>query len=94
MSGEAERAAAIRAEQRAEADAELHELLVARLSEALDAHGQVNGAVSPSTRGRCECGYVEPHGLGIGLHQLEAAAAELLPLVRAEAARVAAGGAA
>jgi hypothetical protein len=81
VSGEAERAAAVRAEQAAEQRAELHELIVAELDEAMSEHGQVNGAVSPSTRGRCECGYVEPHGLGIGLHQLEAAASAVLELL-------------
>jgi hypothetical protein len=75
VSGEAERAAAVRAEQDADERAALHELIVVRLSEAMDDHSDSWGT------GRCDCGYVEPHGLGIGLHQLEAAAWAVMDLV-------------
>lgn len=75
MSGEAAHAAAVREELAAQARADLHELVVARLSEAMDAHSDSYGT------GRCDCGYAEPHGLGIGLHQLEAAAWAVMDLV-------------
>lgn len=84
MSGEAERATAIRAEQEAEERAALRELLAARLGEAMDEHE--HGADSS----RCACGYVEPYGLGIGLHQLEAAADAVLDLIADAEARGAA----
>ena len=75
MSGEAERAAAIRAERAAEERQALRELLVGRLSEAIDEHDDLGG-------GRCSCGYAEPYGIGVGLHQLEAQADAVIELMQ------------
>ena len=74
MSGEAERAAQERAD--------LHELVVARLSEAMDSHGMAGTRyVGDAERSLCECGYLDPYGVGLGMHQLEQAAWAVLDLI-------------
>jgi len=67
------RAAAARAKDAAQQRAGLHELVVAALSDAMDHHDEVAASL-------CACGYREPYGIGIGMHQLEAAATAVLDL--------------
>lgn len=53
--------------------AALHEQVVVALTDFMDRHDP-----DPDDMSRCVCGYREPHGLGIGVHQLEAAADSVL----------------
>lgn len=85
MSGEAARAADVRAEQEAEERAELVEEIEAELSAAFDNHGQAGTRfVGEHERSLCECGWLDHLGVGLGEHQLHEAALAVLAIVERE----------